>query len=308
MTNFTTEDIKNLREKTGAGMMDCKKALSENSGDMEQAIDWLRKKGLSTAAKKSGRVAAEGLVAVVRNGISEAVVIELNSETDFVAKNDKFQTLAKSIAEVALSAGDSLEQLKQAKYPSTGRTVEEEVVEHVSVIGENLQLRRSKKLTGDVVSVYLHNAVVDGAGKIGVLVALSTKGDKEKADKLGKQIAMHIAASRPESVNVEALDPQLVERERAVLTEQSRASGKPDDVIAKMIEGRIRKFYGEVVLLEQPFVIDGKTPVKQAIKDAEKEIGAPVTVSAFVRFQLGEGIEKKEENFAAEVAAVAGSR
>lgn len=300
------ESIKNLREKTGAGMMDCKRALAENNGDMEKAIDWLRQKGLSTAAKKSGRVAAEGLVATARQGTGQAVAVELNSETDFVAKNDKFQALACGIAQVALSAGGDLESLKAAAYPGTGRTVADEVVEHVSVIGENLQLRRYAKLSGDVVSVYVHNTVVDGAGKIAVLVALSTKGDKDKAEKLGKQIAMHIAASRPESVTVEELDPALVERERAILTEQSKASGKPDDVIQKMIEGRIRKFYGEVVLVEQPFLIDGKTPVKQILKDAEKEIGAPVTVSAFIRMQLGEGVEKKEENFAAEVAAAAG--
>ena len=307
MTQFTTENIKQLREKTGAGMMDCKKALSENNGNMEAAIDWLRQKGLSIAAKKSGRAAAEGLVAIARKDVSEAVVIELNSETDFVAKNDKFQALASGIAAVALATpGADIEGLKQAKYPATGRAVADEIVEHIGVIGENLQLRRYEKLAADVVSVYVHNAVVDGAGKIAVLVALSTKGDKEKADKLGKQVAMHIAASRPESVTVDALDPALVARERAVLTEQSRASGKPDDVIEKMIEGRIRKFYGEVVLLEQPFLIDGKTPVKQILKDAEKDVGAPISVLSFIRFQLGEGVEKKEENFAAEVAAAAG--
>ncbi len=306
--NFSSADIKSLRELTGAGMMDCKKALEESKGDKEAAVDWLRKKGLSAAAKKSGRVASEGLVAVsVAEG--KGAVIELNSETDFVAKNDKFQALVNTIVKVALDsdAGSDVEQLKAAKL-ANGRTVADEVVENVAVIGENIQLRRSAKVSGDVVVSYIHNSVVANAGKIGVLIAFESKGNKEAIQALGKKIAMHIAASRPESLNVESLDQSLVAREKDVLTEQARISGKPEDVIAKMIEGRIRKFYAEVVLLEQAFIMDGKTPVKQVISEAEKEIGSPIVIKSYVRFQLGEGIEKKEENFAAEVAAVAGNK
>ncbi len=302
---ISTADIKQLREKTGAGMMDCKKALSENDGDMEQAIDWLRTKGLSAAAKKSGRVAAEGLIALAAND-TQGALIELNSETDFVAKNDKFQLLAKNIAGAALEqqAAD-VEALKEVTYPGGDKSIADEVVEHVGVIGENLQLRRSAFIEGDIVVPYIHNSVADGLGKIGVLVALSTSGDADKARDLGKQIAMHVAAARPESLDVDGLDQELVNREKEVLTEQARESGKPDNVIEKMIEGRIRKFYAEVVLLEQAFVIDGKTPVKQILADAAKEIGGDVTISGYARLQLGEGVEKKEEDFAAEVAKAA---
>ncbi len=303
--NFSAADIKELREKTGAGMMDCKKALTENAGSLEQATDWLRKKGLAAAQKKSGRVAAEGLVVIACNdNSSEAAVIELNSETDFVAKNDKFQALAQKIANVSLKTPADVEVLKAVKLEN-GKTVAEDIIEHVSVIGENLQLRRCAKISGDVVISYVHNAVLPTAGKIGVLVAFSSQGDKQVIQKLGKQIAMHIAASRPESLNIESLDQNLVNKEKEILTEQAKASGKPDEVIAKMIEGRIRKYYAEVVLLEQLFVIDGKTQIKQVIEAASKEAGSPITLTSYVRFQLGEGIEKKEENFAAEVAAVA---
>lgn len=299
--------IKELREKTGAGMMDCKKALAETNGNMEEAVDWLRKKGLSAAAKKSGRIAAEGLVGIA-SGNGKAAVVEINSETDFVARNDKFQAVVENVAKVALSGGNDVEQLKNAAYPGTGRNVGEEISELVGVIGENIQVRRVAVVSGQVIATYVHNAVAGNLGKIGILVALETTGDAEKARELGKQVAMHIAAVKPEALNIEELDPALVERERNVLTEQARASGKPDSVIEKMIEGRIRKFYGEVVLLEQPFVMDGKTPVKDVLKEAEKQIGGSVKITSYIRFTLGEGIEKKEEDFAAEVAAAAGHR
>lgn len=304
MSQITAAAIKELREKTGAGMMDCKKALTESNGNQEEAVDWLRKKGLSAAAKKSGRIAAEGLVAIAENN-GKGVIIELNSETDFVAKNEKFQTLALNIAKVALETSTDVEKLKEAKYPKTGNSVGDEIAEHVGSIGENLQLRRATEISGDVIVSYLHNATADNLGKIAVLVALKTEGDVAKAKEFGKQVAMHVAAIKPEALTVEDLDPALVERERNVLTEQARASGKPEDVIAKMIDGRIRKFYSEVVLLEQPFVIDGKTPVKQALQDAAKEIGGATQITGYVRLTLGEGVEKKDEDFAAEVAAAA---
>lgn len=307
MADFTAADIKELRETTQAGMMDCKKALTECDGDMEKAVDWLRTKGLSAAAKKSGRIASEGLVGVAVSG-TKAAIVEVNSETDFVAKNDKFQALVENVAKVALEAGDDVEKLKKAAYPGTGRNVESEIAELVGVIGENMQLRRSATISGDVIVSYIHNAVSDNIGKIGVLVALSTKGDKEKAAAFGKQVAMHIAAVRPEALNVADLDPALIDRERNILTEQARASGKPEEVIEKMIEGRIRKFYAEVVLLEQAFVMDGKTPVKTALKDAEKDIGGATEITGYVRLTLGEGVEKKEENFAEEVAKAAGMK
>jgi elongation factor Ts len=303
MAEITAAAIKELREKTQAGMMDCKKALTESNGDMEAAVDWLRKKGLSAAAKKSGRVAAEGLIAISVSD-TKGVAIELNSETDFVAKNEKFQNLALGIAKVAFDKTTDVEALKKTAYPGTGRNVEEEVSELVAVIGENMQLRRTAELNGDIIISYLHNAVAPGLGKIAVLVAMKTAGDKAKAAAFGKQVAMHIAATKPEALKVSELDPALVERERNILTEQARASGKTDEVIAKMIEGRVRKFYAEVVLLEQAFVIDGKTPVQQALKDAEKDIGGATEITGYIRLELGEGVEKKAENFADEVAKV----
>lgn len=293
---ITAADVKALREKTGAGMMDCKKALGETNGDFEQAVDWLRKKGLAAAAKKSGRTAAEGLVAAIVNDEgTRGAVVELNSETDFVARNDKFQDAALAVAKVALDNNAEIDALKATPFPGKSHDVAGEISELIGVIGENINLRRSAAVDGDIVISYVHNATQPGLGKIGVLVGL--KGDKSKAEEVGKQVAMHIAAVRPESLNVESLDPALVERERAIFTEQARNSGKPENIIEKMIEGRIRKYYGEVVLLEQPFVIDGKTPVKQVLKDAGLEI------TEYVRFTLGEGIEKKEEDFASEVAA-----
>lgn len=304
--SIKTSDIKELREKTQAGMMDCKKALTECEGDMEKAVDWLRKKGLSAAAKKSGRVASEGLIGV-KSSDGKGVLVELNSETDFVSKNAEFQSLVNDIAEVALQTTTEVESLKNKDFLDSGKSVQEVISEKVGVIGENLQLRRAASVQGQVVVSYLHNAVSDSLGKIGVLVALETEGDKEKAAAFGKQVAMHIAATRPEALNIEDVDPALVERERNVLTEQARASGKPEAVIEKMIEGRIRKFYAEIILVEQAFVMDGKTPVKQALKDAEKEIGGATKIVAYSRLELGEGVEKKEEDFAAEVAKVAGA-
>ncbi len=307
MAEITAALVKDLREKTGAGMMDCKKALAETGGSLDEAVDWLRKKGLAAAAKKAGRVAAEGLVAVALDGLTGAVV-EVNAETDFVARNDQFQAMARGIAKVALTAGSDVEALKAAAYPGTGRTVAEEITHAVATIGENMSLRRVKMLTvpeGAVVP-YVHNSLGDGIGKIGVLVALKSAGKKDVLEALGKQIAMHIAATNPQSLSVADLDQSLVEREKSVLTDQAAGSGKPAEIIAKMVEGRIRKFYQEVVLLEQAFVIDGETPVNKVLANAAKDAGAPVEIAAFARFQLGEGIEKAADDFASEVAKMAG--
>lgn len=298
--------VKDLREKTGAGMMDCKKALTETSGDFEAAIDWLRAKGLAAAAKKAGRVAAEGLTAICVDGLKGAAV-EINSETDFVAKNQNFQDLVKEVSEIA-AQHDNIDSLKAATTKS-GKSVEDEVVANIATIGENLNLRRmqSVSVTDGVIASYMHNSVTENMGKIAVLVALESTGDKAKLAETAKQIAMHIAAARPECLNAESVDPALVQREKEVFTEQSRASGKPDNIIEKMIEGRIRKFLEEIVLLNQTFVIDGKTKISDVIANLAKEIGAPVELKSYVRFELGEGIEKEESNFADEVAAVAKS-
>ena len=309
MTQVTPEQIKSLRETTGAGMSDCRKALVENAGDMEAAIDWLRKKGLSSAAKKSGRIAAEGLVAVAVEG-TKGAVIELNSETDFVARNEKFQQLAGSIAEFAdRNSIEHVEELKAAKCPKTGTTIQEQVSNAIGTIGENMNLRRSAILgvTNGVVASYIHNAIAPGMGKIAILVAVETTGDVGKAEAFGKQIAMHIAAARPEALSTADVDSAKLERERAVYREQAAASGKPADVVEKMVDGRVRKYYEEVVLLEQLFVIDGKTKISQVVADAAKTIDAPVKILAFVSFRLGEGIEKAATDFAAEVAAAAGT-
>lgn len=303
---ITTNDIKNLREKTGAGMMDCKKALIESNGDFEEAVDWLRKKGLSAAAKKSGRTAAEGLVGLAVASDQSAALVELNAETDFVSRNDKFQNLVTDVAKLALESVSDVEKLKNATHPS-GLTVQEEIVNHVAIIGENMNLRRTCALgvSDGVVATYLHNAVSPGLGKIGVLVALDSKGDKAKLMELGKRIAMHIAASRPICLNISDVDPALVEREKAIFTEQSKAAGKPDNVIEKMVEGRINKFYTEAVLLEQIFVFDNKTKIKDAVSQAEQEVGAPIKIIGFERYELGEGIEQEATDFAAEVAKMA---
>lgn len=291
--------IKELRERSGAGMMDCKKALDEVKGDMEAAIDWLRKKGLASAAKKSGRVAAEGLVAVASSGTTAAVV-EVNAETDFVARNDQFQALAEGIAKQALTAANT-EALQTANKDA--------VTNAVATIGENMNLRRSAKLSvkDGVVATYVHSAIKPGMGKIGVLVALESTGKKDVLEALGKQIAMHVAAAKPEAISRETVDTSKLDRERSVLIEQAIASGKPKEIAEKMVEGRIRKYYEEVVLPEQLFVIDGKTKVSDVVKAAEKDAGAPIKLVAFERFALGEGIEKVADDFAAEVAKAAGA-
>jgi len=301
--SVTAALVKELREKSGAGMMDCKKALGETNGDMDAAIDWLRTKGLATAAKKSGRVASEGLVAIAVEGTSGAVV-ELNAETDFVARNTEFQDFARSLSGLALAAGD-LDTLRAATYPDTGRTVEEELTQKIATIGENMTLRRMERLSvsnGAVVS-YMHNATADGLGRIGVLVPLESTADEAALQGLGKQLAMHIAATSPASLSVEDLDKDAVQRERDVLIEQAKASGKPQEIAEKMVEGRMKKYYQEVVLLEQTSVIDGETRIADVITKAGKDAGADIAMTAFVRFNLGEGIEKEETDFAAEVAA-----
>jgi len=309
MTEINANMVKDLREKTGAGMMDCKKALLECSGNTEEAVDWLRKKGLAAAGKKAGRVASEGLVAIAVSS-TKAVIIELNSETDFVAKNDKFQALAKNLAVEALKHNikDVESFLTIASPYSPSKTIKEEIMEHVATIGENIALRRLdySSIDSGVIGSYIHGAVSEGMGKIGVLVALESNSSSEEVKILAKQIAMHIAAARPESLSVDQLDQNLIERERAIFTEQAIASGKPAAVIEKMVEGRIRKFYEEVVLLEQVYAIDGKTKISQLVSDNAKKIGAEIKVVKFVRYGLGEGIEKQESNFAAEVAAIAG--
>ncbi|MBS0638541.1 MAG: translation elongation factor Ts [Acetobacteraceae bacterium] len=301
MAEITAALVKDLREKTGAGMMDCKKALTESAGNMEDAIDWLRKKGLSAAAKKSGRVAAEGLVAVA-SAPGKAAVVEINAETDFVARNEAFQNFVETVAKIALEVGDDIETLKAAPYPGTGRNVADELTQMIATIGENMNLRRAKVLTvkQGVVATYMHAALKPGVGKIGVLAAVEGPGEIATLETLGRQVGMHVAATRPDALDVDAVDPAALERERAVLTEQARASGKSETIIEKMVEGRVKKYYEEVVLLEQIWVHDGESRVRAVAKKAG------VTLTGFARFQLGEGIEKPKEDFAAEVAATAG--
>ncbi|HJO88323.1 MAG: translation elongation factor Ts [Alphaproteobacteria bacterium] len=308
MTEITASLVKELRDKTGAGMMNCKKALGEADGDLEAAIDWLRKKGMAAAAKKSGRVAVEGLIGIAVEGDVGALV-EVNAETDFVSRNDVFQAYVRTVTGLALEKDDDLSSLLAGEYPESGRSVEEELTHLIATIGENMSFRRAARLQVEegVMASYIHNSVVPGMGRIGVLVGLSSTGDKEKLSDLGKQVAMHVAAANPQSVSQDDLDPELVERERAILAEQARASGKPEEIIGKMVEGRLRKFFEEVALLDQIFVIDGENKVSQAIAEAAKDIGAEVTITGFVRFALGEGVERKEEDFATEVAAAAGA-
>jgi elongation factor Ts len=304
MAEITASLVKELREKTGAGMMDCKKALGEVAGDLEKAVDWLRTKGLSAAAKKAGRVAAEGLVGVAASGTKGALV-EVNAETDFVGRNEQFQKFVSQVAKAALDNGGDLAKVAASAYPGTGRDVQGELTNLIATIGENMSLRRAASISvsdGVVVS-YMHNKVANDLGKIGVLVALESSGDKAKLAPLAKQLAMHVAAARPQSLTVADLDQAAIERERAVLTEKAGQTGKAADIIAKMVEGGLRKFHQEVVLLEQAFVIDGKTKVAKVVDEAAKQVGAPVRVAGFLRFELGEGIEKKSEDFAAEVAA-----
>ncbi len=307
MAEITAALVKELREKTGAGMMDCKKALGETAGDLEAAIDWLRKKGLAAAAKKAGRVAAEGLVAVAAAG-TKGVAVEVNAETDFVARNDQFQAFAAAVAGVALEQGSDVEAIKAAAYPGAGKSVQEQLTSLIATIGENMNLRRALRLevSQGVVASYVHSSVVPGLGKIGVLVALESAGDVAKLEALGKQIAMHVAAASPLFLDTSSVDGAALEREKAVLTEQAQASGKPANVIEKMVEGRIRKYYEEVCLLEQVFVIDGETKISKVVENAAKDVGAPVKLTGYARFALGEGIEKEEKDFAAEVAAQLG--
>jgi elongation factor Ts len=306
MAEITAATVKELRERTGAGMMDCKKALGEVSGDMEAAIDWLRTKGLAAAAKKAGRTAAEGLVGVAVQG-NRGSVVEVNSETDFVAKNEQFQEFVGTVAKLALTASGTVEGLLATDWPAGG-SVQEKLNSNIATIGENQSLRRAAVLQvpeGVVVS-YVHNAAAPGLGKIGVLVALESQGDKAALEGLGKQLAMHIAAANPQALRGEDLDPATIERERGIATEKANESGKPADIVSKMVDGAIAKFRKENALLSQLFVMDNKTKVEDVVKAAAKDAGAPVELTAYVRFQLGEGIEKKETDFAAEVAAAAG--
>lgn len=305
MAEVTPSMVKDLRDKTGAGMMDCKKALNEAQGDMEAAVDWLRKKGLSAAAKKAGRVAAEGLVAVAALG-TKAVVVEINAETDFVARNETFQELVLTVAKIALDTNGDLEAIKSKTY-NQATTVAEAITNLVATVGENMALRRVSQLnvTTGIVASYVHNALAPNLGKIGVLVALESAADPVKLMELGKQIAMHVAAAKPDALSVADVDAKALERERDILSDQAKASGKPPEIIAKMVEGRLRKYYEDVVLLEQLYVVDGESRVSQVIEKAAKTLGAPIKLSGFVRFQLGEGIEKSEDNFAAEVAKMA---
>jgi elongation factor Ts len=305
MATITAAMVKDLREKTGVGMMDCKQALNETSGDMEAAIDWLRKKGLSKAAKKAGRVAAEGLIAAVVSG-TKGVVVEVNSETDFVARNEQFQGLVKMIGQVALKAGADVEAIKAAKVGDV--TVERAIQDAIATIGENMTLRRAASLSvsDGVIASYVHNAVIDGLGKMGVIVALESSGAKDELAALGRQIAMHVAASNPQALDATSLDPEAVRREKDVMADKYRQQGKPDAMIEKIVESGLKTYYKEVTLLEQAFIHDNAKSVGQAVKDAEGKVGAPIKLTGFVRYALGEGIEKQESDFAAEVAAAAG--
>lgn len=304
---ITAAMVKQLRDLTGVGMMDCKKALAETNGDIEAAVDWLRTRGLAKAAKKADRVAAEGLVGVVTAGV-KAAVVEVNSETDFVARNEQFQNIVANVAKLALDADGDVVKLGEMPFPGTGHSVSAELTEAISKIGENMNLRRTQtvEVSDGVVESYVHNAVKSGLGKIGILVALESTGDKAALSALGKQLAMHIAAAQPQAISPEDLDQEVVARERAIILDQVKESGKPAEIAEKMVDGRMRKYFEEVTLLSQVFVIDGETKVVDAIKNAEKDAGAPIKLTKFVRFALGEGIEKAENDFAAEVAATAG--
>ena len=306
MAEITAALVKELRDKTGAGMMDCKKALNENDGELEASVDWLRTQGLAAAAKKSGRTASEGLVGIAIDG-GKGAIVEINAETDFVARNEDFQGFVENVTSLALVGDGSLDGLKDSAYEGGGESVAETLTNMIATIGENMDLRRSAslKVANGVVSSYMHNALKPGLGKIGVLVALESNGDAGQVEALGKQLAMHVAAANPHVISRGDVDAGDLEREKTILAEQARETGKPDDIIEKMVEGRLRKYYEEVCLLEQTYVIDGETKVGKAIEAAGKEIGAPVELRGFVRFALGEGVEKKEEDFAAEVAAAA---
>ncbi|PWJ85769.1 translation elongation factor Ts (EF-Ts) [Pseudaminobacter salicylatoxidans] len=302
--SISAAQVKQLRDMTGAGMMDCKAALAETNGDMDAAVDWLRAKGIAKADKKAGRTAAEGLIGVAGEAKS-AVVVEVNSETDFVARNEAFQEIVRNVAAVALAGNGETSAVAEAAYPGSDKSVTETIKDAVGTIGENLGFRRSAKLSvsSGAVATYVHNAVADNLGKLGVLVAIETTGNADAAHNFARQVAMHVAAISPLALTAEEIDPAVVAREKAIFSEQARESGKPENVIEKMIEGRMRKFYEEVVLLKQNFVLNPDLTVEAALKEAEKEIGAPAKLTGFVRFALGEGIEKEESDFAAEVAA-----
>ena len=307
MATITAGMVKELRETTGVGMMDCKQALSENDGNMEAAIDWLRKKGLSKAAKKAGRVAAEGLIGALTDG-KKGVVVEVNSETDFVARNEQFQGLVKMIAQVALKVGDDVDAINAA--PVGSATVATAIADAIATIGENMTLRRAALLSVEngVVASYVHGAVVEGAGKLGVLVALESTGKTDELALLGRQIAMHVAATNPQALDAASLDPDVVRREKDVMADKYRQQGKPEAMIEKIVENGLKTYYKEVCLLEQAFIHDTGKSVAQAVKEAEGKVGAPIKLAAFVRYALGEGIEKQTSDFAAEVAAVSGQK
>ena len=304
---LSASTIKELREKSGAGMMDCKKALTENDGNMEEAIDWLRKQGLSAVAKKSGRVAAEGLIGVTINNNSGAMV-EINSETDFVARNELFQNFVKTCSTLVLSSKNDIEALQKLPFPNSDRTVNQELANNIATIGENMNIRRVEflEVSEGILVSYVHNNVADGLGRLGVLVALESKAENNNLLETGKQVAMHIAATSPKSLNIEDLDPQIVEREREVLIDQAMASGKPKEIAEKMVQGRMNKFYQEVVLNEQVSVVDGETKIKDLIKKLSSDINHDVKIKGFKILKLGDGIEVGESNFAADVAATAG--
>lgn len=306
MAEITASLVKDLREKTGAGMMDCKAALNETKGDLEAAVDWLRKKGLAKAAKKAGRVAAEGLVGIARSG-TKAAVVEVNAETDFVARNDHFQGLVKMIADVALTAGADVEKIKAAKAGSM--TVDEAIAHAIATIGENMSLRRAAEVSVSkgAIGTYVHNSISDGLGKIGVIVGLESPGQIDELTALGRLVAMHIAASNPLAVDAAGLDPAVVAREKDVLADKYKQQGKPANVIDKIVESGLKTYFKEVCLLEQAFIHDAGKSVAQALKEAEGKAGGPIRVTGFVRYALGEGIEKQESDFAAEVAAAAKS-
>lgn len=304
MAEITAAKVKELREKTGAGMMDAKKALQEAGGDMEAAVDSLRQKGLAKAAKKSSRTAAEGLVAISGAG-NKAAVVEVNAETDFVARNEKFQDFVRKVADIAIDT-NGIDTLQSAEYEG-GKSVSGVLTDLIATIGENMSLRRVETLSVEkgVIASYVHNAQGEGLGKIGVLIALESEGDEAKLQELGKKLAMHAAAAFPQYLSRDEVTPEAVERERKVLIEQAKAEGKPEDIALKMVEGRMRKFYEEVCLLEQTFVIDNETKISKLLEEAAGDVGGPIELTGFVRMQLGEGIEKEEEDFAAEVAAAA---
>ena len=305
MAQITAALVKELREKTGAGMMDCKKALAETSSDLEAAVDWLRTKGLAAAAKKAGRAASEGLIGLAASH-NKGALVEINAETDFVARNETFQNFVSNVAQVALSEGSQLNNINSAKIPGGEHTVEEELTQLIATIGENMTIRRAAfvSVSKGILASYIHNAMIPGMGKIGVLVGLESDSDSPELQELGKQIAMHIAAAKPLAISRDQLPEEDVEREKNVLSEQARESGKPEEIIEKMLAGRLNKFYQEVCLLDQTFVIDGESKVSEIIANSAEKLNSPVSIVGFALMVLGEGVEKKEEDFAAEVAAV----